>query len=114
MNLGLLKRPTAFIPIAMSVTALSIVLGYAVMFGVARQADEGTAAHIWQLLMAGQLPMIAFFVFKWFRAQPKQASRSSRRDVSGVVVSLVAPSWTRDEVLHLARQSSGPATATRW
>jgi hypothetical protein len=74
MNAGLLKRPSAFVPIAMSVTTLSIVFGYAVMFGVARQADEGIAAHTWQLLMAGQLPIVVFFLFKWFRSQPKQAS----------------------------------------
>jgi hypothetical protein len=74
MNAGLLKRSSAFLPVVMSATALSIVLSYAVMFGVARQADEGTAAHVWQLLMAGQFPIIAFFVFKWFPSQPKQAS----------------------------------------
>lgn len=73
MNAELLKRASAFVPVAMSVTALSIVLGYAVMFGVARQADEGAAAHMWQVLMAGQVPIIAFFAFKWFPSQPKQA-----------------------------------------
>jgi hypothetical protein len=56
----------------MSVTALAIVLGYAVVFGVARQADEGAAAHTWQLLMVGQLPIVAFFAIKWLPAQPKE------------------------------------------
>lgn len=73
MNAGLLKRPTALVPVVMSIAALSIVLGYAVIFGVARQADEGSAAHMWQLLMAGQLPFIAYFLFKWLPTQPKQA-----------------------------------------
>ena len=95
MNLELLKRPTAFIPIAMSVTALSIALSYAVMFGVARQADEGTAAHMWQLLMAGQLPMIAFFVFKWFRAQPKQASLVVALQIAAVLIAMFPVWWLR-------------------
>jgi hypothetical protein len=56
----------------MSGIALGIVLGYAAMFGVARQADEGAAAHIWQLLMAGQVPVVAFFAFKWLPTQPRQ------------------------------------------
>ena len=73
MDTTLLKRPTALIPIAMSLAALSIVLGYAAMFGVARQVDEGAAAHMWQLLMAGQVPIVAFFVIKWLRTQPRQA-----------------------------------------
>ena len=68
----LLKRPSALIPVVMSITALVIVLGYAAMFGVARQADEGTAAHLWQLLMAGQLPVIAFFAIRWVPIQPRQ------------------------------------------
>ena len=43
------------------------------MFGTARQADEGTAAHLWQLLMAGQLPIIGFFAIKWFPRTPGPA-----------------------------------------
>ena len=73
MQAALLSRPSAFIPIAMSGAALAIVLAYAAMFGVARQADEGTAAHLWQLLMAGQIPVIAFFAIKWLPTQHKQA-----------------------------------------
>ena len=95
MNFELLKRPTAFIPIAMSATALSIVLGYAVMFGVARQADEGTAAHMWQLLIAGQVPLIAFFIFRWFRAQPKQASLVVALQIGAVLAAMFPVWWFR-------------------
>ena len=70
---ALLKRPSALIPVLMSMTALAIVLGYAAMFGVARQADEGAAAHVWQLLMAGQLPVVAYFAIRWIPRQPRQA-----------------------------------------
>jgi len=69
----LLKRPSAAIPIVMSLVALAIVIGYAAMFGTARQADEGTAAHLWQLLLAGQMPVIVFFAIKWLPAEPRQA-----------------------------------------
>ena len=73
MNGTLLTRPTALIPIAMSLAALATVMAYAAMFGVARQADEGTAAHIWQLLMAGQVPVVAFFAIRWLPLEPRQA-----------------------------------------
>ena len=69
----MLKRPSAVVPVVMSLAALAVVTGYAAMFGTARQADEGTAAHIWQLLMAGQLPVIAWFAIKWLPAEPRQA-----------------------------------------
>jgi hypothetical protein len=73
VNLSTLKRPSAFIPIALSLIALSLVLGHIAMFGTARQADEGAAAHLWQLLMAGQVPIIAFFAIKWLPRTPSQA-----------------------------------------
>ena len=72
MNAALLKRPSALVPIGMSIAALAIVIGYALISGTARQEDEGTAAHLWQILMAGQLPVIAFFAFRWLPAAPRQ------------------------------------------
>ncbi len=73
MNVIPIKRPTAWLPVAMSVAALATVLIHIVSFGVAREADEGTAAHLWQILMAGQLPIIAFFAIKWLPKNPKPA-----------------------------------------
>ena len=69
---AVLKKPSAFIPMVMSLAALAIVLGHIAMFGAAREADEGTAAHLWQLLMAGQVPLVAFFAVKWLAQTPRQ------------------------------------------
>ena len=41
----MIKRPSAILPVVMSVAALAVVLGHIIMFGDAREADEGTAAH---------------------------------------------------------------------
>ncbi|MDP9099591.1 MAG: hypothetical protein M3N48_11465 [Verrucomicrobiota bacterium] len=57
----------------MSLAALATVLLHIARFGVAREADEGTAAHLWQILMAGQLPIIAFFAIRWLPKNPKSA-----------------------------------------
>jgi hypothetical protein len=57
----------------MSLTALGIMLGHIAIYGVAHEADEGAAAHLWQILMAGQVPVIAFFAIKWLPRAPKQA-----------------------------------------
>ena len=70
---AILKIPSAFLPLAMSFGALATVIIYVAMFGTARQADEGTAAHIWQILMAGQIPIIVFFAIKWLPKTPKPA-----------------------------------------
>ncbi|HEX5134217.1 MAG TPA: hypothetical protein VFW81_02395 [Thermoanaerobaculia bacterium] len=70
---AMMKQPSAVIPVAMSLAALALVLGHILVFGVAREADEGTAAHLWQLLIAGQLPVVAFFAIKWLPRAPRQA-----------------------------------------
>jgi hypothetical protein len=57
----------------MSLAALAIVIIHILRFGTAREADEGTSAHLWQILMAGQLPIIAFFAIKWLPKNPKPA-----------------------------------------
>jgi hypothetical protein len=73
MNAESIKRPSAWIPVAMSLTALAIVIIHIVRFGTAPEADEGTSAHLWQILMAGQLPIIAFFAIKWLPRTPTTA-----------------------------------------
>ena len=73
MNISMIKKPSAWLPLAMSLAALAFVIGHIVLFGTARQPDEGTAAHMWQLLMAGQVPVVAFFTIKWLPRTPKQA-----------------------------------------
>lgn len=69
----MMKRPSAFLPLAMSSAAVVTVLVHIARFGTARQADEGTAAHLWQLLMITQIPIVAFFAIKWLPESPRQA-----------------------------------------
>lgn len=71
--LTLLKHPSAFLPLMMSLAALVTVLAYLALHGPAPQADEGTAAHIWQLLMAFQVPFVLFFAAKWVPESPRRA-----------------------------------------
>ena len=68
-----LKRPSAFLPLAMSVAALILVLGKVAIVGTgaAHEADEGATAHIFQLLIAGQVPLVAFFAIKWLPRAPR-------------------------------------------
>lgn len=69
----LLKHPSAFIPVAMSLGALTTVFIFVALHGTAPQADEGAAAHIWQVLMVAQVPIVLFFVLKWLPQSPRQA-----------------------------------------
>jgi len=89
----ILKRPSALIPVLMSLAALTTVVTYATLFGTARQADEGTAAHLWQLLMAGQVPVIAFFAIKWLPVEPRQAVMVLALQVSAAFAALFPVWW---------------------
>lgn len=68
-----MRRPSAFVPVAMSLGALAVVLIYLALHGPAPQSDEGAAAHIWQLLMAGQVPIVLFFAIRWVPEKPREA-----------------------------------------
>ena len=61
----------------MSLTALALLLGamvhgYVTGYRLVREPDEGAIAHLWQLLMAGQMPVLAFFAIKWLPRAPRQ------------------------------------------
>lgn len=72
--LSLSKQPSAFVPMAMSVAALTVLGVSLAMFGVPPpHADEGATAHIWQLLMTLQFLGIGWFAFKWLRKSPRVA-----------------------------------------
>jgi hypothetical protein len=58
---------------AMSLMALAVVLLHILTFGVVREADEGSSAHVWQLLMAAQLPILAYFLIRWLPRAPRYA-----------------------------------------
>ena len=67
------KQPSAVLPIVMSLAALATVSVHITVSGTQPQADEGTAAHVWQLLMAGQLPIMLFYAIKWIPRTPQIA-----------------------------------------
>jgi len=67
------KRPSAFLPIVMSLLAVTVVGIHVASSGTAPQSDEGTAAHLWQLLMAAQIPIVVFFLIRWARRVPRAA-----------------------------------------
>ena len=71
--LSMLKHPSAFLPVVMSTAALAAALSFLATHGPAPQADEGAAAHIWQILMVTQLPIVIFFAARWIRRSPRQA-----------------------------------------
>ena len=99
---AILKHPSAYLPLAMSVAALAVVgvaATYSILHyghGLVPEPDEGTAAHLWQLLMAGQLPVLAFFAIKWLPRAPRPTLCVLALQ-AGAVLAAMAPVY----LLHL-------------
>lgn len=85
---AVVRHPSALAPIAMSLVALGVVLGHIALYGAAREADEGAAAHIWQLLMAGQLPILIVFAIRWLPRAPRQTLAVMALQAGSVLASL--------------------------
>jgi hypothetical protein len=70
---SLLKQPSAWIPLAMSLTALALLLGYVALFGIVQHEGEGAPARLFQLIMLLQLPIMAYSAIQWLPRRPKQS-----------------------------------------
>jgi len=69
---SLIKKPSAWAPIVLSLAALAVMLFSFSIFGVPqRQGDEGTGAHLFQIWLALEFLMIAFFAIKWLPRNPR-------------------------------------------
>jgi hypothetical protein len=73
MDISPWKRPSAVAPVVMSLMGLALVLIHVSRYGLVQEADEGTSAHLFQLLMALQAPVVVFFAIKWLPQTPRQA-----------------------------------------
>ena len=69
----LLKQPSGFLPVVISLFCLGMVLWHVARVGPGPEADEGTEAHLFQLLMAIQAGIILWFAAKWLPQEPKAA-----------------------------------------
>ena len=95
MKAAFLSRPSAFVPVVMSAITMAIVVWHVAFSGVAPQADEGSAAHMWQILMAGQVPVIGFFAIKWLSTLRKQALLVLAVQLAAAVAAIFPVWWFR-------------------
>jgi hypothetical protein len=82
-----MRHWSALLPLALSIAALTLVLGHVVSGGV-READEGTAAHLWQLFMAAQVLLVPYFAFTWLPKAPRAALAVLALQVAVVLANL--------------------------
>jgi hypothetical protein len=66
-----LKHWSGWLPIAIPVFLLILALRYVAVNGLVREPDEGTEAHLFQLLMPVQLAVMAYFALTWLPRAPR-------------------------------------------
>ena len=71
----ILKLPSAWVPIVLSITMLLIMV---IIFSMSpippvRQADEGVGAHLFQIWLVLEIILIPFFALSWLPQKPKDA-----------------------------------------
>jgi hypothetical protein len=77
----------------MSLVALAMILGYVAIFGIVHNQDEGAPAHIFQLIMAAQLPIAATFAVKWLPKRPRQALVVLAVQAVGWIIPIITVVW---------------------
>jgi hypothetical protein len=90
---ALMRHPTGYLPVAMSVGALAMIVWFVAVHGAVRQADEGAQAHLWQLLVAGQVPLVAYFALRWLPRARRPALAVLALQGAAVMLLAVAPLW---------------------
>ncbi len=70
---SLLKKPSAWIPIALSLIVVAMfAIGIALFGPPQREPDEGTGAHLFQIWLVLEVLMIGFFAARWLPQRPTQ------------------------------------------
>ena len=90
LNEPTIRQPTVFLPLVMSFVALTMVLVHFAIFGIVEETDDGTAAHIFQVLILAQVPFISFLAFRWLTPAPRQALFFILLQVSAALAAIVA------------------------
>ena len=90
LNEPTIKQPTVFLPLVMSFVALTMVLVHFAIFGIVEETDDGTAAHIFQVLILAQVPFISFLAFRWLAPAPGQVLFFILLQVSAALAAIVA------------------------
>ena len=77
----------------MSLGALAMLVWYVAAHGVVHQPDEGAQAHLWQLLVACQVPLVAYFAISWLPRARRPALVVLALQAAALMLLAVAPLW---------------------
>lgn len=89
----MLKLPGAFLPLTMSCAALAVVLVHLRVSGMGHEADEGAAAHAFQLLILAQIPLMALFACRRGPTAPKNTVAVIALQACAALIAILPVWW---------------------
>jgi hypothetical protein len=104
MMQNIIRKPSAWLPIAISLVVFTSILCYVAVaiFGVAPEEGSRIFSIYFQWLTLIQVPIIVFFAIKWLPRQPKQAALILALQIIAAMIS-IAPiglfEWWLDIVI---------------
>lgn len=84
---------SGWLPLAIPVVLLAVGVRYLAIHGFVSQPDEGTEAHLFQLLMPVQLLAMTFFALTWVRRAPRLALPVLALQAAAAAAVLLAVYW---------------------
>jgi hypothetical protein len=93
--------PTALLPIGLSLGALLVVLIHIAFYGSTSAPDAVAAAHVWQILMAAQIPAVVLFSARWFPKARRPAFQVLTLHGATIGLSVAAAALAPLYFLHL-------------
>jgi hypothetical protein len=91
--LALMRQPSGYLPVAMSLGALATIVWFVAAHGVVHQPDEGAQAHLWQLLVAAQVPLVGYFALTWLPRAGRAALMVLAIQAAALVLLAIVPLW---------------------
>lgn len=85
-----MKPPSAFVPAAMSLLALLLVVIHAAIVAFTRQSGNATITLLFQLLMTAQLPVVLFLIVTRLRRDPSPTLRILAVQVAAAFAAIAA------------------------
>ena len=93
MTASVFKRPSAWLPLVMSLAAIGLIVLHVARFGITHDTDEGTSAHLFQLLMGLQPFVIGYFAFRCLPENPRQATGVLAMQLCVAALPFIALYW---------------------
>ncbi|MEO8631837.1 MAG: hypothetical protein ABI466_00650 [Chloroflexota bacterium] len=88
-----LRHWSAWLPVAISVFFITLALRHVAIYGPGAQADEGTEARLFQLLMPVQTLVIAYFAYTWLPKSPRLALGLLSLQLAGAAAVIALVYW---------------------